>query len=379
MKNKLLVFMLYLCALPFSGAAQTEAFTPGAEEVRGAWLATVAGLDWPCVDDQAIIQQIRLVEQIRGLRETGCNTLYFQVVSNMDALYPSRLLPWSAVLTGTEGRNPGYDPLAIAVRTAHECGMQIHAWINPLRVCRDDVTPHAESHVSIAHPEWVQNYRHKLYLDPGNPEVVGFLAQIATEILAAYDVDGLHIDDYFYPEGLQKDDNGWRNDMYEAYGKGQKLDEWRFSTINNVVATLCSTTHSAGSHLVFGVSPSGRIVNTCRLYADPRMWVNEGTVDYLAPQIYWAIGRSDAAAFDLVLDSWRFIAKGVPVYVGLAAYKYYGKTTGQDAPYISLSEFRREIDLCRQAWYVKGHIWFRTQNILQDEFKAYILSELYSD
>lgn len=379
MKNKLLAFLLYLCVLPFSGAAQTEAFTPAAEEVRGAWLATVAGLDWPCVDDQAIIQQIRLVEQIRGLRETGCNTLYFQVVSNMDALYPSRLLPWSAVLTGTEGRNPGYDPLAIAVRTAHECGMQIHAWINPLRVCRDDVTPHAESHVSISHPQWVQNYRHKLYLDPGNPEVVDFLAQIATEILASYDVDGLHIDDYFYPEGLQKDDNGWRNDMYETYGKGQKLDEWRFSTINNVVATLCSATHSAGSHLVFGVSPSGRLVNTCRLYADPRMWVNEGTVDYLAPQIYWAIGRSDAAAFDLVLDSWRFIAKGVPVYVGLAAYKYYGKTTEQDAPYISLSEFRREIDLCRQAWYVKGHIWFRTENILQDEFKAYILSELYSD
>jgi uncharacterized lipoprotein YddW (UPF0748 family) len=368
---------MLLFSLPAFGQ-QEAADVQETEELRGAWLATVAGLDWPCIDDLSIIQQIRLVEQIRGLRELGCNALFFQVVSNMDALYPSRLLPWSAVLTGTEGRDPGYDPLAIAVRTAHQCGMQVHAWINPLRVCRDDTSPHAMNHVSVEHPEWVQNYKHKLYLDPGNPEVVEFLKQIAGEILSNYDVDGLHIDDYFYPEGLQKDGEGWKNDMYERYGNGQKLEDWRYGTINNVVRALCDATHAAGQHLVFGVSPSGRLVNTCRLYADPRMWVNEGTVDYVAPQIYWAIGRTDAAAFEQVLESWRFIAKGVPVYVGIAAYKYVqGINRGQDAPYVSLAEFKRELDLCRDAWYVKGHIWFRTNDILRDDFRSYILSELY--
>ena len=378
MKNKLLILFICLCGIGFRTAAQTESLVVVSDEFRGAWLATVAGLDWPDVNDHAIIQQIRLIEQIKGLREIGCTTLIFQVVSNMDALYPSKLLPWSAVLTGTEGRNPGFDPLALAVRTAHDCGMQIHAWINPLRVCRDDITPHDSLHVSISHPTWVQNYRHKLYLDPGNPEVVSFLEQIAREIVGCYDVDGLHIDDYFYPDGLQKDDSGWRNDMYEQYGSGKPVDEWRFGTINNVVRALYHATHETRPDVVFGVSPSGRLVNTCHLYADPRLWVNEGSVDYLAPQIYWAIGRTDAAAFEQVLDSWAFVSKGVPVYVGLAAYKYaQGITRGQDAPYLSLAEFKKELDLCRAAWYVKGHIWFRTKDVLRDDFRAYILSELY--
>lgn len=382
MKSKLLALLICVFAFGFRSAGQAESLVVVNDEFRGAWLATVAGLDWPSCDDHAIVQQIRLIEQIKGLRELGCNTLIFQVVSNMDALYPSKLLPWSAVLTGTEGRNPGFDPLSLAVHVAHDCGMQIHAWINPLRVCRDDVTPHDSLHVSISHPEWVQNYKHKLYLDPGNPEVVEFLKQIAEEIVGKYDVDGLHIDDYFYPDGLQKDadsaKNGWRNDMYELYGKGRPLDDWRFGTINNVVRTLCNATHEVRKDVVFGVSPSGRLVNTCHLYADPRMWVNEGSVDYLAPQIYWAIGRSDAAAFEQVLESWRFVSKGVPVYVGLAAYKYaQGITKGQDAPYLSLSEFKRELDMCRETWFVKGHIWFRTKDILQDDFRSYILSELY--
>ena len=359
-------------------SAQSENLLPRNEEFRGAWLATVAGLDWPDVDEPAIIQQIHLIEQIKGLRELGCNTVIFQVVSNMDALYRSDYLPWSAVLTGTEGQDPYYDPLALAVQAAHDCGMQIHAWINPLRVSRDDVTPHCDMHVSKSHPEWVQTYQNKLFLDAGNPEVVEFLRSIACEIVGRYDVDGLHIDDYFYPDGLQKDGRGWRNDMYERYGKGKKLDDWRFDTINNVVRTLYDATHESRKDVVFGVSPSGRLANTCRLYADPRMWVSGGYVDYLAPQIYWAIGRGDAAAFEQVLESWRFVSKGVPVYVGLAAYKYaQGYTKGLDAPYLSLGEFKKELDLCRSAWYVKGHIWFRTNDVLQDDFRSYILSELY--
>ncbi|MCR5520067.1 MAG: family 10 glycosylhydrolase [Bacteroidales bacterium] len=378
MCRKLSLLLLCLPLLLSTSWAQSESLTPQNDEFRGVWLATVAGLDWPDCNELAIVQQLRLIEQIKGLRELGCNTLIFQVVSNMDALYPSRLLPWSAVLTGKEGQDPYYDPLALAVQVAHDCGMQIHAWINPLRVCRDDITPHDSSHVSISHPEWVQNYRHKLYLDPGNPEVVEFLRSIAKEIVENYAIDGLHIDDYFYPDGLQKDGNGWRNDMFELYGKGKALDEWRFGTINNVVRVLYETTHECKPDLVFGVSPSGRLVNTCRLYADPRMWVDEGTVDYLAPQIYWAIGRGDAAAFEQVLDSWSFVSKGVPVYVGLAAYKYAQEINkGLDAPYLSLAEFKRELELCRKSWYVKGHIWFRTLDVLRDDFRSYILSELY--
>lgn len=376
--KKLQIILLVFCIFSLSCPARTAAGEEGGTEMRGAWIATVGGLDWPDSRDDAIVQQLKLIEQIRGLRELGCNTVFFQVVSNMDALYPSELLPWSAVLTGEEGRDPGYDPLELAVKAAHECGMQIHAWINPLRVSRSDKDPHCSSHISRTHPEWVQRYDHSLYLDPGFPEVPEMLSAIASEIVGSYEVDGLHIDDYFYPDGLAKNAKGWKMDSYRRYGKGMKLDAWRFETINNVVKVLYDATHAARSTAVFGVSPSGRLVNTCRLYADPRMWVNEGTVDYLAPQIYWAIGRDDDAAFEKVLESWQFFSKGVPVYVGLAAYKYAGGITkGPDAPYLSIGEFKKELELCREAWYVKGHIWFRTSDILRDDFKTYILSELY--
>lgn len=348
------------------------------DEVRGAWLATVVGLDWPDSTFVPIAQQLKLVEQIRELAELGCNTVFFQVVSNMDALYPSDILPWSSVLTGTEGVNPGYDPLELAVKAAHECGMKIHAWINPLRVSRQLSDVHCATHVSKTHPAWVQRYGRTLYLDPGIPDAVKFLKSIAEEIMGRYDVDGLHIDDYFYPDGLQKAQRSWKLDSWRRYGKGARLDAWRYSTVNAVVKMLSEVSHTLKPGSRFGVSPSGRLANTLRLYADPRMWVAEGSVDYLAPQIYWAIDRPDNAAFGTVLDSWKDIARGVPVYVGIAAYKHddaYNK--GLDVPFASFGEFYRQLELCRNAPWVKGHIWFRTKYILDNDFKSYILSELY--
>ena len=377
------VGILHILALllPFLPAYAQQGNGHDAErEFRGVWIATVAGLDWPDVDQPPIVQQVQLLETMKAMREAGCNTVIFQAVSNMDAVYPSELLPWSAVLTGTEGVDPGYDPLDIAVKAAHECGMQIHAWINPLRVARRDDQPHDSLHVSISHPDWVQNYRHKLYLDPGNPEVIDFLAMIAEEIVGKYDVDGLHIDDYFYPPGLADDGSGreWKETFYNGPDDKASLDEWRFGNIDKVVAALYESTHETRPGAVFGVSPSGRLVNTRHLYADPARWAKAGTVDYLAPQIYWATGRTDEAEFGKVLDSWKYISRGIPVYVGIAAYKhddaYY---RGQDMPYMHLSEFGKEIDLCRAAKYVDGHIWFRAEHVAREEIKAYILSEIY--
>lgn len=381
MKKALLsiVFVLLL-ALPAASRTVNPPLRNAApeEEVRGAWIATVVGLDWPDSTFVPISQQLKLIEQIRGLADMGCNTVYFQVVSNMDALYPSGILPWSQVLTGEEGQNPGYDPLELAVKAAHECGMKIHAWINPLRVSRDLADKHCPEHVSKKHPQWVQRYGRTLYLDPGIPDAMKYLSDIAAEIMSRYDVDGLHIDDYFYPDGLQKNQRTWKLDSWKKYGKGKKLDDWRYATVNKVVKMLSDITHSQKPGAQFGVSPSGRLVNTLRLYADPRMWVAEGSVDYLVPQIYWAIDRPDKAAFDVVLDSWKDIARGVPVYAGIAAYKHddaYNK--GLDVPFSSLGEFSRQLELCRNASWVKGHVWFRTKYILEDDFKAYILSELY--
>lgn len=357
------------------------------EEQRGVWLATVVGLDWPRGERSHFVQRSELISNIRDLAAMGCNTLYFQVVSEMDAMYASDILPWSRQLTGVEGMSPYFDPLSIAVRVAHDNGMAIHAWINPLRVSLSDSTFRARTQVKHEHPEWVHDYGGREYLDPGNPEVVQFLSDITREILTRYNVDGIHIDDYFYPDGLREDTRGWSepgawNDstLFAAYGNGLSLEEWRFSNIDSVVTTLHRTTHEVRPQALFGVSPQGRVSNTCRLYADPRRWVAQGSVDYILPQLYWSIGRGDFAAFPKVLKEWESVMKGLPLYIGLAAYKHDPMFWRRrvDSGFRHVEEFSRQIDLVRNCGYASGHVWFRAQDLLErEDLHNYITEEIY--
>ena len=360
-----------------------------AAEQRGAWLATVDGLDWPRKQSLHYAQRSDLIATIDSLAALGCNTLYFQVVSEMDAMYSSDILPWSRHLSGEEGMTPYFDPLGLAVKAAHRNGMQIHAWINPLRVSISDTTVRSISQIKYVHPEWVHNYRGKEYLDPGNPEVVDFLCRVAAEILSRYDVDGLHIDDYFYPDGLQSDrrspsDKGAWDDsaLYALYGGGKTLEEWRFGNIDRLVAALHETTRSVRPDAVFGVSPQGRIANSRRLYADPRRWAGQGSVDYLLPQLYWSTGRNDAAAFPKVLPEWEALAsERLIIYVGLAAYKhdpvFYRRK--QDAGFRDTAEYRTQVELLRNRKKIHGHVWFRTRDILEREDLKAEISRIYKN
>lgn len=356
-------------------------------EQRGVWLATVDGLDWPRKETMHYAQRSDLINTIRELSESGCNTIYFQVVSEMDAMYSSDLLPWSRHLSGEEGMSPYFDPLSLAVREAHACGMSIHAWINPLRVSISDTTSRSKSQVKYAHPEWVHDYGGKEYLDPGNPEVVQFLTDIAREILSRYEVDGLHIDDYFYPAGLRTDRRSWSeagawNDstLYARYGRGKSLEEWRFENIDKVVAALHEVTRESGGNRVFGVSPQGRISNSCALYADPRRWVADASVDYLIPQLYWSIGRGDAAAFPKALEEWKGLSGKTKLYIGIAAYKhdplFYRRR--KDSAFRDAAEYSRQINLLRKTPYVDGHVWFRTRDILEREDLRREIEALYT-
>ena len=357
------------------------------EEQRGVWLATVVGLDWPRGERSHFVQRSELISNIKDLAAMGCNTLYFQVVSEMDAMYASDILPWSRQLTGVEGMSPYFDPLSIAVRVAHDNGMAIHAWINPLRVSLSDSTFRARTQVKYTHPEWVHDYGGREYLDPGNPEVVQFLSDITREILTRYDVDGIHIDDYFYPDGLREDSRGWSEEgawndstLFALYGAGRSLEEWRFSNIDSVVTTLHRTTHEVRPQALFGVSPQGRVSNTCRLYADPRRWVAQGSVDYILPQLYWSIGRGDFAAFPKVLKEWESVMQGLPLYIGLAAYKHDPMFWRRrvDSGFRHVEEFGRQIDLVRNCGYASGHVWFRAQDLLErEDLKEYILDNIY--
>ena len=399
MKNSLLIAIVsalisMLCS-PCSGANN---------EFRGAWLSTVESIDWPKVkillgkiekEDgtlesererkeriarQRDSQQLQLQNLLYGLKKAGCNNVMFQVVSNSDALYPSKILQWAPTLTDTPGTAPGYDPLALAVKTAHSLGMKIHAWINPLRIGKVEMARRSDN-ICYTKKHLVQQHKGKLYWDPGQPEVRQYLKELVTEILTNYDVDGIHIDDYFYPSGLrgsgkQAEKKGrqkvWNDEhLYKKYGSGKSLDEWREGNINAVVRELYNAVKAARPDALFGVSPAGRLVNTRNLYADPVQWAQEGTIDYLIPQIYWPHGHK-IADFKKVLDSWNGLLKDVPVIIGLAAYRF-----GQQG-FESLDEYLLQVQECRTAPYnVIGHCWFTTHDIITEQFTEYLLNNIY--
>lgn len=344
-------------------------------EFRASWLTTVGGYDWPNGVKDPGIQQTNLRNMIHGIKGVNCNVVIMQVCCNSDAMWKSDILPWSSVLTGTQGKDPGYDPLQLAIQTAHSDGMEIHAWINPMRV-GSATAARADNHPSKLHPDWVQQYGSNLYWDPANPEVIAYLEALATELMSKYDLDGLHIDDYFYPDGLKADAKEWDDsEEYALYGGGLSLEKWRESNINKVVKALYDGVHKTKPDKVFGVSPAGRLALTRYLYADPVQWVEQGTVDYLAPQIYWHHNHS-TAPFLPTMNTWKDAAAAggaanqVPVITGLAPYRL-GETG------FTNEEFKLEVEDCRKANWVIGNIWFRTAHLLASSFASYVRSNIY--
>ncbi|MBR5398572.1 MAG: family 10 glycosylhydrolase [Bacteroidales bacterium] len=344
-------------------------------EFRASWLTTVGGYDWPNGVKDANLQQNNLRNMIHNIKGVNCNVVIMQVCCNSDAMWKSDILPWSSVLTGTQGKDPGYDPLEIAVQTAHLDGMEIHAWINPMRV-GSATAVRADNHPSKLHPEWVQQYGSNLYWDPANPEVIDYLNSLAKELMTKYDLDGLHIDDYFYPDGLKADAKEWDDAAeFALYGGGLSLEKWRESNINKVVKALYDGVHTTKPDKVFGVSPAGRLPLTRYLYADPVQWVEQGTVDYLAPQVYWHHNHS-TAPFLPTMNTWKDVtlaggaANQIPVITGLAPYRL-GETG------FTNEEFKLEVEDCRKADWVIGNIWFRTAHLLGTSFASYVRSNIY--
>lgn len=395
-------------------------------EFRGVWLTTVRGSDWPRnikinyerlegeskrrmekrIERQRDSQKVALVDLMKKIKSTGSNAVMVQMVCNSESYYCSKILPWDYNLTGTQGVDPGYDPLKLAVETGHKLGMEVHAWLNPMRIGSVE-NERVADHPCKVHPEFVQTYNKTMYWDPSNPEVVDYLYRLVTEIVTNYNVDGIHIDDYFYPDGLRGDekDTMWKDGHnYAKYLKAHKaevekkmeawkaklcgtmtaedslmiqkdttaltLDLWREVNVNNVVRAMHTATHKANPNAVFGVSPGGRLVNTQRLYADPQHWIAEGTIDYLIPQIYWQHGHK-VADYKLVLDSWKDIMKDVPMFVGMGAYRY--KSTGFE----TMDEFMKQMEEAREADYVYGNVWFTAHSLFKDDFLPYMQKNIY--
>lgn len=295
------------------------------ETLVGVWVPYFS-LDTAEHTQEAFEENYRQIAQTA--QEKGINAMFVHVRPFSDALYPSAYYPWSHILTGTQGRDPGYDPLQFMIDTTHQLGMEFHAWINPLRV-KTAETPAALADnnpygtLGAESPGYFMEYDGGVYLNPAYPAVRSLIAGGAAEIAQNYDVDGIHFDDYFYPS----EDTSLDSAAYEAYTQTVEqplpLLEWRAANINAMVAQVYESVKAAREEVVFGISPQGNIQNDEAMGADVKTWAAvPGYVDYLAPQLYFSF-ENQALPYQQALEEWAALPRhqGLKLYAGLALYK----------------------------------------------------------
>lgn len=344
-------FRLLALALACVLTLVTPAFaagTPSASgEMRGVWVSSVYNLDYPSsptTDSDKL--KAEADEILDNCVKWGLNAVFLQVRPSGDALYKSDLFPWSKYLTGSVGTAPqgGFDPLEYWVEAAHKRGLELHAWINPYRITRSKDTEWnslPSTHPAKMNPDWVVKYSDgNYYFNPGIPEVRDLVTRGAVEIVQNYDVDGLHMDDYFYP-GTDFNDAA----TYQKYGSSfSNIADFRRDSVNQLVAQLDTAVHNIDPDIQFGISPSGIWANKSTdprgsdtngsehyvsSYADSLYWIENGLVDYIIPQIYWEIGHK-LADFATLADWWNDAVAGsdVHLYIGMGAYRCADNPTG---------------------------------------------------
>lgn len=315
-------------------------------EFRAAWIATVGNIDWPSKPGlPAIEQQEQFTHRLDQLKALGCNAVIVQIRPSSDALYPSPIEPWSRYLTGRQGQPPFpyYDPLTFMIDEAHKRNMEFHAWFNPFRALVDNTkNVNPNNHVTKQHPDWIINYGTKAYIDPGIPEAREYIIRVITDVVKRYDIDGVHLDDYFYPYRIAGREFADQR-SYARYGAGMNRDDWRRNNINLFISLLNTNIKALKPFVKLGVSPFGVWRNASKdpegsqtrggqtdyddLYADVVLWMKKGWVDYLAPQLYWE-HSSKAVPFGTLLQWWNAHSYERQIYYGLGVYRMLDAHTG---------------------------------------------------
>lgn len=372
-------------------------------DIHGVWLATVYGLDWPSSSTLSTqTNQFRIQKQKRALTDKldnlvriGINTVFFQVKPDGTALYNSDLLPWSEVLTGMTGQYPGYDPLAFMLEEAYKRGLKVHAWLNPYRVAMNASPETATAlkatlrsspaSVYALHPDWIRIANSRFVLDPGLPEVRNWIVSVVTELVRNYPVDGIQFDDYFYYEtpDSQLDDDA----AYRLYGHGfADKASWRRNNTLLLVQQVSQAIKSLKPQVAFGVSPAGIWRNAVddprgsatqgswpeydTAYADTRLWVAQGLLDYIAPQLYWPFGRQ-TVRYDVLAKWWSNIVRysHTRLYIGVALYKVGCQSQVEPDWAIEggVPELKRQLDLNDALPGISGTILFREAYLSQPQ------------
>ncbi len=353
-----------------SVVAAAALLAPAHAEFRGAWISTVHNLDWPSKGASASQQRAELVRLLDSARSLGLTDVFLQVRPEGDALYRSSLEPWSRFLTGTQGKDPGWDPLAFAIAEGKKRGIGIHAWFNPYRASVKAGAPLASNHMARRFSPYAYKVGSILCMDPGSREVQDHVVRVVADVARRYDVAGIHFDDYFYPYppsgGSVNFPDSKTYQSYRAAGGKLGLADWRRDNVNRLIARASKEVKNARPHAVFGVSPFGIYTkgqpSTVKagldqyneIYADPLRWMRSGWVDYIAPQLYWK--DNSQQSFTELLKWWRSPAvnpRGVAVYPGIAAYRM----SEQGWP---AEEIVRQVALSRSIGSgPRGHVFFR--------------------
>jgi len=306
-------------------------------EIRGAWIATVHNINFPSKQGlSAEEQKAQITRLLDAAQRARLNAVFFQARPESDALYASKIEPWSRYLTGTQGSAPAFDPLAFCIAEARKRGIVVHAWLNPYRAAANTSFARTSNHISRRYPQFAYRVGSVLWMDPGAKPVQDHILAVVRDLLSRYDLAGIHFDDYFYPYPTSSgalpnfpDDKTYAT--YRASGGKLEKGDWRRENVNALIRQVGRTVRSTKPGALFGVSPFGiyqpgvpegtkaGVNQYAQLFSDPVRWMREGSIDYLAPQLYWKEGGPQS--FSLLLKWWRSPAtnpRGVLIIPGIA-------------------------------------------------------------
>jgi uncharacterized lipoprotein YddW (UPF0748 family) len=385
-----LVAVAFVCLTTHTACVAAEGSAPPVQrEFRGVWVATVENIDWPSKPGLSSEEQQReMIAILDKCVELNLNAVVFQVRTQADAFYPSKLEPWSEFLTGKMGQapKPFYDPLEFAVNEAHKRGLQLHVWFNPYRVRVPGAKGEAsKDHASIAQSEIVRDYGKYKWFDPGEPAAEKKFIAVLNDVVKRYDIDGVHIDDYFYPYQV-KDDAGKTvpfpddKSYKRAVAKGEKLDrnDWRRQNVDHLIHRMYDEVKKAKPWVQVGISPFGiwrpghppGVVGLDQydsLYADARKWLREGWVDYFTPQLYWSVD-SKGQPYAKLLGWWsEENVKKRHLWPGNFTSKIRRTPKeGSDEKAWTSDELIRQIEATRAVPGATGNVHFSMKAFLKD-------------
>ena len=323
-RSALAAVLLAIAALPMSSGVKRE--------VRSVWMATVWALDWPSSTSSTTAQKNEMVKYLDVLQKNNFNAVYFQVRTTSDAFYKSSYEPWSSYLTGTRGKDPGWDPLAFVVEECHKRGMECHAWVNPYRFSTGSNWSTAQDQalksagMLLAYTK--SDGKTTTILNPGLESVRKRIVDVCKEIISNYDVDGLVFDDYFYPEGIPVTSSAGDYDLWQKSGASMTFGDWRRNNVNQMVADVYKMVQQQKPYVRFGISPAGAActsaavaakhgIDRCPvasdwqydgIFSDPVAWLEAGTIDYISPQLYWKTNHK-TNPFGPMTKWWSYVAK----------------------------------------------------------------------